>query len=111
MADGADGIELDVFLSRDEELVVFHDATLDKLSDGTGPLEDRTLAQLRQLRLKAIAGGLSFSTLVSLLFLPTIYAMLDDWRTKSGKKWAWARDWQWRGKKSKLPPVESSLLH
>ncbi len=60
---------------------------------------------------RAIAGGLAFSTLVSLLFLPTIYALLDDWRTKSGKKWAWARDWQWRGKKSKLPPVESSLLH
>src|SRR5690606_7817156 len=46
---------------------------------------------------RAIAGGLAFSTLVSLLFLPTIYALLDDWRTKSGKKWKWARDWQWRG--------------
>ncbi|HEX2082083.1 MAG TPA: efflux RND transporter permease subunit, partial [Xanthomonadaceae bacterium] len=29
---------------------------------------------------RAIAGGLAFSTLVSLLFLPTIYAMLDDLR-------------------------------
>ncbi|MEO5566313.1 MAG: efflux RND transporter permease subunit, partial [Luteimonas sp.] len=27
---------------------------------------------------RAIAGGLGFSTLVSLLFLPTIYALLDD---------------------------------
>jgi HAE1 family hydrophobic/amphiphilic exporter-1 len=27
---------------------------------------------------RAIAGGLAFSTLVSLLFLPTIYAILDD---------------------------------
>ena len=27
---------------------------------------------------RAIAGGLAFSTVVSLLFLPTIYAMLDD---------------------------------
>ncbi len=27
---------------------------------------------------KAVAGGLAFSTVVSLLFLPTIYAMLDD---------------------------------
>jgi HAE1 family hydrophobic/amphiphilic exporter-1 len=27
---------------------------------------------------RAIAGGLAFSTMVSLLFLPTIYAMLDD---------------------------------
>jgi HAE1 family hydrophobic/amphiphilic exporter-1 len=30
---------------------------------------------------RAIAGGLAFSTVVSLLFLPTIYAVLDDTRT------------------------------
>jgi HAE1 family hydrophobic/amphiphilic exporter-1 len=33
---------------------------------------------------RAIAGGLAFSTVVSLLFLPTIYAMLDDLRMGSG---------------------------
>ena len=32
---------------------------------------------------RAIAGGLAFSTVVSLLFLPTIYAMLDDLRAGS----------------------------
>lgn len=32
---------------------------------------------------RAIAGGLAFSTLVSLLFLPTIYAILDDLRNGS----------------------------
>ncbi len=30
---------------------------------------------------RAIAGGLAFSTIVSLLFLPTIYALLDDLRS------------------------------
>ena len=34
---------------------------------------------------RAIAGGLAFSTVVSLLFLPTIYALLDDLRAGSGK--------------------------
>jgi HAE1 family hydrophobic/amphiphilic exporter-1 len=29
---------------------------------------------------RAIAGGLVFSTIVSLLFLPTIYAVMDDMR-------------------------------
>jgi HAE1 family hydrophobic/amphiphilic exporter-1 len=29
---------------------------------------------------RAIAGGLAFSTIVSLLFLPTVYAILDDLR-------------------------------
>ena len=34
---------------------------------------------------RAIAGGLAFSTVVSLLFLPTIYAMLDDLRAGSAR--------------------------
>ena len=34
---------------------------------------------------RAIAGGLAFSTVVSLLFLPTIYALLDDLRTGSSR--------------------------
>jgi HAE1 family hydrophobic/amphiphilic exporter-1 len=34
---------------------------------------------------RAIAGGLAFSTVVSLLFLPTIYALLDDLRNGSRK--------------------------
>jgi hydrophobic/amphiphilic exporter-1 (mainly G- bacteria), HAE1 family len=33
---------------------------------------------------RAMAGGLAFSTVVSLLFLPTIYAMLDDLRDRHG---------------------------
>jgi hydrophobic/amphiphilic exporter-1 (mainly G- bacteria), HAE1 family len=34
---------------------------------------------------RAIAGGLAFSTVVSLLFLPTIYAILDDMRASSAE--------------------------
>ena len=34
---------------------------------------------------RAIAGGLAFSTVVSLLFLPTIYAMLDDMSTGTAR--------------------------
>ena len=40
---------------------------------------------------RAIAGGLAFSTVVSLLFLPTIYAILDDWRAGSARTWRRAR--------------------
>ena len=35
---------------------------------------------------RAIAGGLAFSTIVSLLFLPTIYAILDDLRARHGAR-------------------------
>ena len=34
---------------------------------------------------RAVAGGLAFSTVVSLLFLPTIYAILDDLRSGSAR--------------------------
>ena len=40
---------------------------------------------------RAIAGGLAFSTVVSLLFLPTIYAILDDWRANTARTWRRAR--------------------
>src|SRR5690606_20458019 len=40
---------------------------------------------------RAIAGGLAFSTVVSLLFLPTIYALLDDLRNGTSRLVARAR--------------------
>ena len=49
LADGADGVECDVHLTRDQHVVLLHDANLDRTSDGTGPVADRTLHELRQL--------------------------------------------------------------
>lgn len=46
---GADLIELDVHLTADDELVVIHDDTLDRTTDGTGLVRDRTLAGVRAL--------------------------------------------------------------
>ena len=46
---GADGLELDVRLSRDGVVVVHHDAALDRTTDGHGPLADRTVAELAEL--------------------------------------------------------------
>lgn len=46
---GADRIELDVQLSRDGRVVVFHDTTLDRTTDGEGPLDQRTWDELAAL--------------------------------------------------------------
>ncbi|MEU3983585.1 glycerophosphodiester phosphodiesterase family protein [Streptomyces sp. NPDC026672] len=46
---GLDLIELDLHLSKDGALVVMHDAKVDRTTDGTGPIADRTLAELRTL--------------------------------------------------------------
>ncbi|OYO17287.1 glycerophosphodiester phosphodiesterase [Enemella dayhoffiae] len=46
---GADGVELDVHLSADGEVVVIHDETVDRTSDGTGEVSQMTLESLRGL--------------------------------------------------------------
>jgi glycerophosphoryl diester phosphodiesterase len=46
---GADGIELDAQLSRDGEIVVIHDFTLEGTTDGHGRVSDQTVAELRRL--------------------------------------------------------------
>ncbi|MET8808229.1 glycerophosphodiester phosphodiesterase family protein [Streptomyces sp. NPDC004546] len=46
---GLDLIELDLHLSKDGALVVMHDAEVDRTTDGTGPIADKTLAELRSL--------------------------------------------------------------
>ena len=44
---GADGIELDVHLSADGELVIIHDELVDRTTDGTGLVGSKTLAELK----------------------------------------------------------------
>lgn len=49
LAAGADGIELDVRLTRDGQLVVFHDRQLDRTSNGHGLVDHHILADIRSL--------------------------------------------------------------
>ncbi|MFE5185980.1 glycerophosphodiester phosphodiesterase [Streptomyces sp. NPDC056628] len=46
---GLDVIELDLHLSKDGALVVMHDTDVDRTTDGTGAIADKTLAELRTL--------------------------------------------------------------
>ena len=48
-----DAIELDVHLSRDGQAIVFHDYTVDKLTDGRGNILDLDFAYLRSLNAAA----------------------------------------------------------
>lgn len=52
---GADGLEFDVHLSRDNVVVVHHDNTLDRTTAGTGRLVDLTAAELADLRVPTLA--------------------------------------------------------
>lgn len=46
---GADGLELDVHLSRDGVVVVHHDLTLDRTTNLSGPVADRTAGELARV--------------------------------------------------------------
>lgn len=46
---GSDGLELDVHLTKDGKVIVIHDHTLERTSNGTGIVEQYTLAELQQL--------------------------------------------------------------
>ncbi len=46
---GAHMIEFDVALTKDGKLVLMHDATVDRTTDGSGPVSDLTLAELKAL--------------------------------------------------------------
>lgn len=70
-----EGVELDVRLSRDKDLVVFHDIRLERLTkSGRGTVRTKTLAELKELRLK--------SDLVE-TGIPTLEEVLDIFRHKS----------------------------
>lgn len=53
---GVDGIEFDVHRSKDGVIVVMHDPTVDRTSDGTGRIADMSLAELRTLDLGSWKG-------------------------------------------------------
>ena len=46
---GADGVELDVHMTKDGQLAVIHDERVDRTSDGTGLVAEHTLEQLQTL--------------------------------------------------------------
>ena len=48
MEQGADGIELDVQMTKDGQVVVIHDEIIDRVSDGTGAVRDDTLEELKK---------------------------------------------------------------
>lgn len=65
-------VEIDVTLTRDRRVVVIHDATLDRTTNGKGPVAAHTLAELQELD-----AGSWFSRRFAGERLPTLDAVLD----------------------------------
>jgi glycerophosphoryl diester phosphodiesterase len=61
-----DSVEFDVHETRDRQFVVIHDPTLERTTTGGGPVRDRTVAELKALRLKDRAGAVTEETVPTL---------------------------------------------
>ncbi|HWO75955.1 MAG TPA: glycerophosphodiester phosphodiesterase family protein [Bacillus sp. (in: firmicutes)] len=75
----ADYIEIDVQMSKDGELVILHDTTLDRTTDGTGWVGNYTLEELKQLD-----AGSWFSEEFAGEPIPTFEEVIDEFRGKVG---------------------------
>jgi len=78
---GADALELDVFLTKDGELVVHHDYTLERTTNGAGYIGDYTLQEL-----KALDAGSWFGARFAGERLPTLGEVLELRHTRENTK-------------------------
>jgi len=84
---GFDIMELDVKMSKDSQLVVMHDNTIDRSTNGKGKPEDYTLAELKAFRLRNGLGRVTNHT------IPTLTEMMEAAKGKiiinvdKGNKW------------------------
>ncbi|WP_124059437.1 glycerophosphodiester phosphodiesterase [Vaginisenegalia massiliensis] len=79
---GCDGIELDVHLTRDQEVVICHDESIDRTSNGHGLIKDLTLAQLKQYRFDKGYDSKDPFELVDIQ-IPTLSELLEWLKTKN----------------------------
>lgn len=82
---GVDQIETDIRVTKDGELVLIHDKTVDRTTNGTGAVCEMTLAELRALDAGKIQGkeGYKIPTLIEFLdYMKTLPRMTIDFELK-----------------------------
>ncbi|MBI4546361.1 MAG: hypothetical protein HY707_00150 [Ignavibacteriae bacterium] len=77
--DGADAIEFDVRLTKDDEVVVIHDRTLHRTTDGSGFVNEKTLSEL-----KSLTAGAWFGKQFASETIPTLDEVFEEVRGRVG---------------------------
>ncbi|MGR5094489.1 glycerophosphodiester phosphodiesterase family protein [Vibrio maritimus] len=72
---GVDGNEYDVYLSADNHVVVMHDTTVDRTTDGTGKVEEMTLEELQALSILDLDGVTPTS-----MKIPTLAQFFEEFK-------------------------------
>lgn len=82
--------ELDIWKTKDGQLVVMHDADVSRMTNGTGAISSLTLAQVTALQLKQLRGGASAA--LTTAHVPSFNQALDVAKDKilinADKAWA-----------------------
>ena len=77
---GADGVEFDIQLSRDGEVVVIHDETVDRTSDGYGYVKDHSLSELKKLNFNK--KGIAKPLFMEIPTLAEVFELLKQMKIK-----------------------------
>ncbi len=75
---GVDGIEMDINMTKDGHLVVIHDTSVDRTTDGSGPVQNMTLKELKELD-----AGSRFSSDFKNEKIPTFEEFLEFVKSKN----------------------------
>lgn len=81
---GIDAVELDVHVSRDGEVMVIHDNTLERTTHGTGFVQDRSSAELAATRLRDTDEGVPTLEEVLDIFEPASTDLFVEIKTDAG---------------------------
>ncbi|MBR5438519.1 MAG: hypothetical protein IKV21_06340 [Clostridia bacterium] len=74
---GFDGYEFDIHTTKDGKWVVIHDDAVDKMTDGTGNVEDLTFEEIRRLKVDGGNGNEDFEYLAEKPIVPTLEEALE----------------------------------
>lgn len=106
LAHGADGLELDVHLSLDGRLVVIHDPTVDRTTNGSGTVADLSVAQLKALDAGARFEGPSAGPQE----IPALLEVLDLLSAPGNERVGLQVEIKLRADGSRYPGIEAALV-
>lgn len=78
------GIELDIQLTKDGKIIVIHDETVDRTTDGSGNVRDFTLKELKELKIQTHSGLLGRKRYTSIPTIEEVFSLLKPFCLKKG---------------------------
>lgn len=78
------GIELDIQLTKDNKMVVIHDETVDRTTNGTGKVKDFTLEEIKKLKIATHPGFLGIKKYTYVPTIEEVFALLKPYCQKRG---------------------------